>query len=190
MEAVWSGLCLEKQKLSLTWKTRLKSVTKRGGPSACTCIIFWDTGESFSEALILASTRDFYFHGITMKTTRAEHGQNDLLSYCGLIDAKIRASDKDLTVQIDGIANIRRQKTGKKILVVEWYSIGEFFLLRHYLTINLLLFFEFLDFFFTRSWRISTSRKEKSKFEFEEKKGSLQAHCLFTIMNHQRISTF
>ena len=43
MEAVWSGPCLEKQKLSLIWKTRLKSVTKRGGPSACTCIIFWDT---------------------------------------------------------------------------------------------------------------------------------------------------
>ena len=51
-------------------------------------------------------------HGITMKTTSAEHGQtmfcacsfhgnsmNNLLSYCGLIDAKIRSSDKDLPVQ-------------------------------------------------------------------------------------------
>ena len=48
-----------------------------------------------------------------MKTTSVEHGQNmgrtcacsfhgdymnNLLSYCGLIDAKIRASDKDLPV--------------------------------------------------------------------------------------------
>ena len=46
-----------------------------------------------------------------MKTTSAEHRQNmfcacsfhgnsmnNLLSYCGLIDAKIRASDKDLPV--------------------------------------------------------------------------------------------
>ena len=46
-----------------------------------------------------------------MKTTSTEHGQNmfcacsfhgnsmnNLLSYCGLIDAKIRASDKDLPV--------------------------------------------------------------------------------------------
>ena len=46
-----------------------------------------------------------------MKTTSAEHGQNmfcdcsfhgnsmnNLLSYCGLVDAKIRASDKDLPV--------------------------------------------------------------------------------------------
>jgi len=35
-----------------------------------------------------------------MKTTSAEHGQN-MLSYCGLIDAKIRASDKDLPVRWD-----------------------------------------------------------------------------------------
>ena len=50
-----------------------------------------------------------------MKTTSAEHGRNmgrtcsalvvfivihgNLLSYCGLIDAKIRASDKNLPVQ-------------------------------------------------------------------------------------------
>ena len=50
-------------------------------------------------------------HGITVKTTSVEHGQNmfcacifhgnsmdNLLSYCGWIDAKIRASDKDLPV--------------------------------------------------------------------------------------------
>ena len=48
-----------------------------------------------------------------MKTTSAKHGQNmfcscsfhgysmnNLLSYCGLIDTKIRASDKDLPVPI------------------------------------------------------------------------------------------
>ena len=50
-------------------------------------------------------------HGIIMKTTSEEHGlhifcacsfygnsMNNLLSYCGLIDAKIRDSDKDLPV--------------------------------------------------------------------------------------------
>ena len=52
-----------------------------------------------------------------MGRTGAEHGQNmfypcsalvvfmiipcNLLSYCGLIDAKIRASDKDLPVQLN-----------------------------------------------------------------------------------------
>ena len=47
-----------------------------------------------------------------MKTTSAEHGQNmcacsfhgnsmnNLLSFCGLIDAKRRASDKDLPVGV------------------------------------------------------------------------------------------
>jgi hypothetical protein len=58
--------------------------------------------------------------GITMKTTSAKHGQNmfcacifhgnfmnNLLSYCGLIDAKIRASDKDLPVQLNfGLFNL------------------------------------------------------------------------------------
>ena len=38
-----------------------------------------------------------------MKTTSAEHGQNmsmnNLLSYCGLVDARITASEKDLPVQ-------------------------------------------------------------------------------------------
>ena len=43
-------------------------------------ISFLNTGKSFSEALILASTithnmtKDF--HGITMKTTSEEHGKN------------------------------------------------------------------------------------------------------------------
>ena len=52
-------------------------------------------------------------HGQNMGRTWAEHGQNmfcacsfhgnsmnNLLSYCGLIDAKIRASDKDLPAYI------------------------------------------------------------------------------------------
>ena len=47
------------------------------------------TGKSFSEALILASIWQKIVHGNSM---------NNLLSYCGLIDAKIRASDKDLPV--------------------------------------------------------------------------------------------
>ena len=75
------------------------------------------TGKSFSEALILASTNPQYHKRLFielpvqhMKTTSAEHGKNmfcdcsfhvlNLLSYCGLIDAKIRASDKDLPVQL------------------------------------------------------------------------------------------
>ena len=72
------------------------------------------TGKSFSEALILALTIwQKIVHGITMKTTSAEDEQNmgrtrcsfhcnsmnNLLSYCGLIDANIRASNKDLPVR-------------------------------------------------------------------------------------------
>ena len=33
-----------------------------------------------------------------MKSTIAEHGQNNLLSYCGLVDVRISASEKDLPV--------------------------------------------------------------------------------------------
>ena len=35
-----------------------------------------------------------------MKTTSEEHGQN-MLSYCGSIDTKIRASEKDLPVNME-----------------------------------------------------------------------------------------
>ena len=35
---------------------------------------------------------------------------NNLLSYCGLIDAKIRASDKDLPVYRTGLAGVQFQK--------------------------------------------------------------------------------
>ena len=50
-------------------------------------------------------------HGIIMKTTSAEHGlhmfcacdfhgnsMNNLLTYCGLVDARISVSEKDLPV--------------------------------------------------------------------------------------------
>ena len=89
-----------------------------------------DTGKSFSEALILASTNPQYNNRLSMelpvqymKTTRTEqvctytnwfffdnskqfmypthftgNSMNDLSSYCGLIDARIGASDKDLPV--------------------------------------------------------------------------------------------
>ena len=50
------------------------------------------TGKSFSEALILASNNPQYDKRLFTDT------MNNLLSYCGLIDAKIRASDKDLPV--------------------------------------------------------------------------------------------
>ena len=80
------------------------------------------TGKSFSEALILASTNPQYDKRLFMELpsklqlqnlnrTWAElvlprffdcifHGNsmNNLLSYCELIDAKIRASGKDLPV--------------------------------------------------------------------------------------------
>ena len=51
------------------------------------------TGKSLPGALIFASTNPQYdkiVHGITM---------NNLLSYCGLVDARISASEKDLPVQ-------------------------------------------------------------------------------------------
>ena len=71
-----------------------------------------DTGKSFSEELILASTNPQYdkrlfmelpVHVLPMFCTCIFHGNsiNNLLSYCGLIDAKIRASDKDLTVSVE-----------------------------------------------------------------------------------------
>ena len=41
------------------------------------------TGKSFSEALILASTK--IVHGIAMKTTSAEHGQNMGRTYSALV---------------------------------------------------------------------------------------------------------
>ena len=54
------------------------------------------TGKSFSEALILASTNPQYDKRLFIELP-VQH-MNNLLSYCGLIDAKIRASDKDLPV--------------------------------------------------------------------------------------------
>ena len=81
-------------------------------------ILLLCTGKSLSEALIFPSINPQYDCRLFMaspvqymKTTSAEHGlhmcctcsfygnsMNNLLSYCGLIDGKIRASDKDLPV--------------------------------------------------------------------------------------------
>ena len=73
------------------------------------------TGKYFSDALIVASTNPQYgkrlFMEIPWKLQAQNMGRtwacinlgdsmNNLLSYCGLIDANIRASDKDLPVSI------------------------------------------------------------------------------------------
>ena len=59
------------------------------------------TGKCLTEVLLFAK------HGENMLCTEIERGifmywtcssMNNLLSYCGLVDAKIRASDKDLPV--------------------------------------------------------------------------------------------
>ena len=57
------------------------------------------TGKSLSEALIFASINPQY-HENYKRRTWAFHGNSmkNLLSYCGLIDAKISASEKDLPV--------------------------------------------------------------------------------------------
>ena len=66
-------------------------------------------GKSLSEALIFASTNPQYddrffiklqvqYVKITSACSFHDNSMNNLLSYCGLIDAKIRASDKDLPV--------------------------------------------------------------------------------------------
>ena len=63
-----------------------------------------DTGKSLSEALIFASINPQYDNRLFMELPRKIQAQNignsmnNLLSYFGLIDAKIRASDKDLPV--------------------------------------------------------------------------------------------
>ena len=72
------------------------------------------TGKYLSEALILASTNPQYDNRLFielwvqyMKTTSSEHvfmywtrnSMNNLLSYSGLVDARISASEKDLPVQ-------------------------------------------------------------------------------------------
>ena len=79
------------------------------------------TGKFLSEALILGSTNPQYDKRLFidlpvqyMKITSSEHGENmlcakivlnvktktkNLSSYCGLVDARISASDKDLPVK-------------------------------------------------------------------------------------------
>ena len=60
--------------------------------------LFSCTGKSFSEVLILASTNPQY----DKTFEKIVHGNfmNNLMSYSGLFDAKIRASDKDLPVSV------------------------------------------------------------------------------------------
>ena len=55
------------------------------------------TGKSLSEAFILTSTNPQYDKRLFIELP-VQHMHN-LLSYCGLDDAKIRASDKDLPVK-------------------------------------------------------------------------------------------
>ena len=63
------------------------------------------TDKSFSEALILASTNPQYDKRLFIELP-VQHMKN-MLSYCGLIDAKIRASDKDLPVHvIKGVSDL------------------------------------------------------------------------------------
>ena len=72
-------------------------------------LLTYCTGKSFSEALILASTNPQYdkrlflelplkLYAKNMFCACSFHGNsmNNFLSYCGLIDAKLRVSDKDL----------------------------------------------------------------------------------------------
>ena len=84
-----------------------------------------DKGKSFSEALIFASTNPQYDKRLfvelcTIKITNAEHVllmfclcsalvvfMDNLLSYCGLVDARKSASEKDLPVLgIKDLANM------------------------------------------------------------------------------------
>jgi hypothetical protein len=55
------------------------------------------------------------YHENYKRKTLAEHGENSMnnpLSYCGLIDAKIRASDKDLNIcTYEGIFFFKRGKS-------------------------------------------------------------------------------
>ena len=77
----------------------------------CCHNLLFRTGKSFSEALILALTNPQYdkrlfmelqvqFKVLPMFCACSFHGNsmNNLSSYCGLIDAQIRASDKHLPV--------------------------------------------------------------------------------------------
>ena len=52
------------------------------------------TGKSFSEALILESINPQYDNRLLMEL----HTMNNPLSYCGLVDSRISASEKDLPV--------------------------------------------------------------------------------------------
>ena len=57
-----------------------------------------DTGKSFSETLIFASINPQYVLPMFCACSFHGNSMNNLFSYCGLTDAKIRASGKDLPV--------------------------------------------------------------------------------------------
>ena len=70
-----------------------------------------DTGKSLSEALIFASINPQYDNRLFMELpwkmqvqnmgrTCTGNSMNNLLSYCGLVDARISAPEKDLPVLI------------------------------------------------------------------------------------------
>ena len=56
------------------------------------------TGKSFSEALILASVNPQYDKRLFIEFFFSGNSMNNLSSYCGLTDSRMRASDKDLSV--------------------------------------------------------------------------------------------
>ena len=66
------------------------------------CAIAVVTGKYLSEALIFASINPQFdnrlFIELPFKTTSAEHGRNMFYPYCGLVDARISAPEKDLPV--------------------------------------------------------------------------------------------
>ena len=59
---------------------------------------FYLTGKSLSEALIFASINPQYVLPMFCACSFHGNSMNNLLSYCGLVDARISASEKDLLV--------------------------------------------------------------------------------------------
>ena len=64
------------------------------GRTCCVQKLFW-----MSETI---SVHNMFFPGLSLEFSCIElviNSMNNLLSYCGLVDAKLRASDKDLPVK-------------------------------------------------------------------------------------------
>ena len=77
-------------------------------------IVLLNTGKSFSEALILESTNPQYDKRLFMELPWKLQA-----SYCGLINAKIRASDKDVPV----LVNSYHQEGVKHYVLTNWNQI-------------------------------------------------------------------